>query len=62
LMALIVLAYVLCVCQGIREFKKIRRQSKKNGGYLKKHLRDKTREYFFICKQNMGFFNLKSTK
>jgi hypothetical protein len=33
LVALIVLAYVLCVCQGMREFKKIRRQSEKHGGY-----------------------------
>jgi len=32
-MALVVLAYVLCVCQGARELKKIPKQSEKQGGY-----------------------------
>lgn len=33
MMAIVVLAYVLCVCQGMKKLKKIRRQSAKHGGY-----------------------------
>lgn len=34
MMALVVFSYVLCVCHGVRDFKKIRRQKQSDGGYL----------------------------